>query len=50
MRPFCSKRCAEVDLAKWLGGAYAIASDEVEDVPEAADAMADQNDPPLRLS
>jgi uncharacterized protein len=24
-RPFCSKRCADVDLARWLGGAYAIA-------------------------
>lgn len=23
-RPFCSKRCADVDLAKWLTGAYAI--------------------------
>ncbi|WP_367192801.1 DNA gyrase inhibitor YacG [Amorphus sp. 3PC139-8] len=23
-RPFCSKRCADVDLHKWLGGGYAI--------------------------
>ncbi len=23
-RPFCSKRCADVDLHRWLGGAYAI--------------------------
>ncbi|HEX4158558.1 MAG TPA: DNA gyrase inhibitor YacG [Rhizomicrobium sp.] len=23
-RPFCSKRCADLDLAKWLGGGYAI--------------------------
>ncbi len=23
-RPFCSKRCADVDLARWLGGNYAI--------------------------
>ena len=23
-RPFCSKRCADIDLGKWLGGAYAI--------------------------
>lgn len=22
--PFCSKRCADVDLGKWLGGLYAI--------------------------
>jgi endogenous inhibitor of DNA gyrase (YacG/DUF329 family) len=23
-RPFCSKRCADVDLHRWLGGVYAI--------------------------
>lgn len=23
-RPFCSKRCADVDLHRWLGGQYAI--------------------------
>lgn len=27
-RPFCSKRCADVDLGKWLGGGYAIPSQE----------------------
>ena len=25
-RPFCSKRCADVDLNRWLGGVYAIPS------------------------
>ena len=32
-RPFCSKRCADVDLSRWLNGVYAIpaaASDESE--------------------
>jgi endogenous inhibitor of DNA gyrase (YacG/DUF329 family) len=32
-RPFCSKRCADVDLARWLRGDYAIpatASEEDE--------------------
>ena len=24
MRPFCSVRCADVDLSRWLGGGYAI--------------------------
>jgi uncharacterized protein len=24
MRPFCSKRCADVDLNRWMTGAYAI--------------------------
>ncbi len=23
-RPFCSKRCADLDLHRWLGGQYAI--------------------------
>lgn len=32
-RPFCSRRCADVDLNRWLSGAYAIpvAQDEDED-------------------
>jgi hypothetical protein len=31
-RPFCSKRCADIDLHRWLGGVYAIPvrSDESE--------------------
>lgn len=24
VRPFCSKRCRDVDLARWFEGAYAI--------------------------
>jgi len=35
-RPFCSKRCADVDLAKWFSGSYAIPSDDPEDIEEAA--------------
>ena len=36
-RPFCSKRCADVDLGKWMTGAYAIPSDEpATDDPAAA--------------
>ena len=23
-RPFCSKRCGDLDLSRWLGGVYAI--------------------------
>lgn len=26
--PFCSKRCADVDLSRWLGGGYRIPTDE----------------------
>lgn len=32
-RPFCSKRCADLDLGKWLKGDYAIPATE-EDLPE----------------
>ena len=24
LRPFCSKRCADIDLARWLKGEYTI--------------------------
>src|SRR5262249_16604545 len=24
LRPFCSRRCADVDLNRWLGGVYAV--------------------------
>ena len=30
-RPFCSKRCADVDLAKWLRGDYGIPAEEPPD-------------------
>ena len=29
-RPFCSRRCADVDLGRWLTGSYAIPTDEGE--------------------
>jgi len=30
-KPFCSARCANVDLARWLGGTYAIPGGAVDD-------------------
>ena len=32
-RPFCSKRCADVDLHRWLSGSYAIPG--MEDEPSS---------------
>jgi uncharacterized protein len=29
--PFCSNRCAQVDLSRWLGGKYAIPASNSED-------------------
>lgn len=36
-RPFCSKRCADVDLGRWLKGGYAIPTEE----PAGAEMPAD---------
>jgi endogenous inhibitor of DNA gyrase (YacG/DUF329 family) len=44
LKPFCSKRCADLDLSKWLKGSYAIPglpsdqADEVPDTPDPSDA------------
>ena len=44
-RPFCSKRCADVDLARWLGGNYRIPTEEIgpgepgEGAAEPADSL-----------
>jgi endogenous inhibitor of DNA gyrase (YacG/DUF329 family) len=30
-RPFCSRRCADVDLHRWLTGVYAVPTTEEDD-------------------
>ncbi|RLQ87204.1 DNA gyrase inhibitor YacG [Notoacmeibacter ruber] len=36
--PFCSPRCKDVDLSRWLTGAYAIpVTEEEENVEETAE-------------
>jgi len=35
-RPFCSRRCADVDLSRWLSNRYAVAAVEDEDARESA--------------
>jgi endogenous inhibitor of DNA gyrase (YacG/DUF329 family) len=32
-RPFCSKRCADVDLQKWFTGRYAVPVVEEDEAP-----------------
>jgi endogenous inhibitor of DNA gyrase (YacG/DUF329 family) len=46
-RPFCSRRCADMDLSRWLTGSYAIPGkpDETEDEEEGGTP---KEDPPLR--
>lgn len=45
LRPFCSKRCADLDLARWLTGGYAIPAgvgiaDDAEDDSPGQDGAA----------
>jgi uncharacterized protein len=34
-RPFCSARCAQIDLGRWLKGSYRIATDDADDDGDA---------------
>lgn len=46
-KPFCSRRCADVDLNRWLSGVYAIPvkdDDEDEDGDKPRDAEQAEND------
>jgi len=35
-RPFCSNRCANLDLGNWLNESYSIQSDEQNDLDESS--------------
>jgi endogenous inhibitor of DNA gyrase (YacG/DUF329 family) len=35
--PFCSKRCAQVDLNRWLSGTYAIPGKKVDEDDESGE-------------
>lgn len=43
--PFCSKRCADIDLGRWLKGGYAIPGAAADDAP-AAPADGDEETSP----
>ncbi len=42
-RPFCSKRCADIDLGRWLGEAYRIPAEANPD-DDASDGEAEAED------
>jgi endogenous inhibitor of DNA gyrase (YacG/DUF329 family) len=42
-KPFCSKRCADVDLNRWLSGVYAVPMTEDEEEDEFRDESSGQN-------
>jgi endogenous inhibitor of DNA gyrase (YacG/DUF329 family) len=41
-RPFCSKRCADLDLGRWLRGEYAIPGAP----PSLDEGLSDQDEDP----
>jgi hypothetical protein len=41
-RPFCSTRCAHLDLGRWLTGTYRVPTEEA---PEAADTGREEDKP-----
>ena len=45
-RPFCSRRCADVDLARWLNESYRIPAAAAGE--EASDDGLDDEDVPTR--
>jgi uncharacterized protein len=47
-RPFCSRRCADVDLGRWLTGSYAIPAEAAEDDDLSSDDARFDDDPPPR--
>ncbi len=57
VRPFCSKRCADVDLSRWLNGRYVVAGEDGDAGDEAhagrdlapedpTSSLDDRDDPP----
>lgn len=30
--PFCSKRCADVDLGRWFNGSYAVPAEDLDEM------------------
>ncbi|TNE37902.1 MAG: DNA gyrase inhibitor YacG [Alphaproteobacteria bacterium] len=48
LKPFCSKRCADVDLSRWLKGTYRIPAVEPPDEWDEASQsqpLLEDNDP-----
>ena len=44
-RPFCSKRCADIDLGRWMNGSYTVPSQREENVD---DVDFDPSESPLK--
>jgi endogenous inhibitor of DNA gyrase (YacG/DUF329 family) len=46
-RPFCSKRCADLDLGRWLTGRYVVPGEDgdAEEAPAQPAREEDERDP-----
>jgi endogenous inhibitor of DNA gyrase (YacG/DUF329 family) len=44
-RPFCSRRCADIDLGRWMLGSYAVPAEPAE---PSEPNPADSPDPGIR--
>jgi uncharacterized protein len=55
LRPFCSKRCADIDLSRWLTGSYAVPGGEADADEDGDDSdvlereRTSRNTPPDRM-
>ena len=43
-KPFCSKRCADIDLNRWLSGVYAVPATEDDDEDGERPAEGDESE------
>lgn len=44
-KPFCSKRCADVDLNRWLSGVYAVPVNNADEDEDGAPTIAPTQTP-----
>ena len=44
VKPFCSKRCADVDLSRWFSGAYAVPGEPAAPAAPPSDGAHDPYD------
>jgi hypothetical protein len=43
-RPFCSKRCSDIDLHRWLVGSYSIPASNEDDEKDPPPGVANEDD------
>ncbi len=43
-KPFCSSRCADIDLGRWLKGSYVIPGEPIDEAEEGAPQQRERED------